>query len=104
MGRSAADQLEYDNAFKSAKFKLEFALDNEDALLSVRGGEGCLKAAEDFWDRMLLIEKGQSTEQFTPAMFSYIDGIYEKTWKGAGEQSVGRHIDKKRKGLRYGHQ
>lgn len=104
MGKSNEQQLEYDRALKNAKVKLEFILDNERALLRVRSGAEKLKAAQSFWDRLERIETKQSMEDFTPGMFSYIDGIYEKTWQGLGESHVNTHIDKKRKGINYGHQ
>ncbi len=102
MPRSEQQQIEYDRAIKSAKFKLEFTLDNESALLRVRGGGEKLKAAQSFWDRIERIQSKTSTEELTPGMFSYIDAIYEKTWSGLGEKSVNTHIDKKPRALRYG--
>lgn len=102
MPRSEQQQIEYDRAIKSAKIKLEFTLDNENALLRVRKGDEKLKAAQSFWDRIERIQKGESMEEISPGMFSYIDAIYEKTWSGLGEKSVNMHVDKKPKGLRYG--
>jgi hypothetical protein len=96
MSRSAADQLEYERAVKNARHKLQFILDNESALLRVRNGRKKLDDAIDFWDR---IERG---DDMTPGMISYIDGIYEKTCQGLGLPHMNVHIDKKRKGLRYG--
>ena len=104
MAKSEQQQLEYDRALKSAKFKLEFTLDNERALLRIRGGSEKLKAAQSFWDRLERIEKKETMEEFTPGMFSYVDAIYEPTWQGLGESHVNTHIDKKRKGINYGHQ
>lgn len=96
MGRSAADQLEYERAVKNARHKLVFVLDNEKALLSRRGGEKKLSDAKDFWDR---IERG---DDMTPPMITYIDGIFDTTCAGLGLPHISRHIDRKRKGVFYG--
>ncbi len=38
----------------------------------------------------------------TPNQYNFIDGIYESVMKNAGLPAVDLHIDKKRKGLKYG--
>lgn len=98
MGRSTEQQNEYDRAIDLAKGKLEFILDNEKGLLRVRNGQNKLEAAESFWDRI------EAKKELTPGMLSYIDGIYEATCKGSGLPHMNVHIDKKRKGLNFGHQ
>lgn len=40
-------------------------------------------------------------DEFRENQLSYIDGIYEKTMKGLGFDSVSLHGDRKAKGLRY---
>ena len=80
----------------TARTQIDMILANEEALLSVRGGTKKLQAAKDF-DRMLT-----NGESLTPGQYSYIDAIYEAMWRGAGHESVKTHIDKKRKGLRFG--
>lgn len=44
----------------------------------------------------------ERNEKFTPNQLSYIDGIYEKVMAGAGFDAVSVHVDKKKKGLRFG--
>ena len=84
------------HAVNSARLQLQFILDNRHHLQKVDRTGRKLQAAEEFQERM---NRG---EQLTPAQFAYIDGIYEATWKGLNLPSVGAHIDRKRKGLRYG--
>lgn len=53
-------------------------------------------AAKEFYDMYL------RREPFSENQMNYIDGLYEQVMKGAGLPSCNLHIDKKRKGLRYG--
>lgn len=41
-------------------------------------------------------------EHFTPYQLSFIDHLYEKCMKNAGLPSVNVHVDRKKRGLRYG--
>lgn len=42
-------------------------------------------------------------ESFSPSQMNFIMNIYEKTWEGANMPSIRMHIDRKRRGLRYGY-
>lgn len=96
MPRSAEYQQEIDRAHRLAKHNLEIIFANEKHLLTVRNGAKKLADARDFHGRLV---RG---EELTPNSLSYIDGIYEKTMEGANLPAVRLHVDKKRKGLRYG--
>lgn len=82
-----------EQAQRSAREQLKIIMANKEKLLSVRNGQRHLLAAIQF---------SETKEEFTPNQLAYIENIYEKIWKGAGFESVDRHIDKKKKGLRYG--
>jgi len=83
-------------ALNTARVQLDMILANEDRVLKVRNGAEKVKAARDF---DALLKRG---EMLTPGQLSYVDGIYEAMWRGAGYDSVNLHIDKKGKGLRFG--
>ena len=82
-----------EQAQRSARANLDFILQNKKWLLKVRNGEKYFRDAQSI---------SKQKEQFTPSQLSYIEGIYEKTMKGAGFESCDLHIDKKKRGLRYG--
>ena len=81
-------------AVASARASLDMILANTRHLLRVRKGAEKLKAAQDF-DAML--KRG---EDLTPGQLSYIDGILEAVWDGAGYESVNVHHDKPRFSMR----
>ncbi len=82
-------------AQSSAKESLLIISENEDHLLEVRNGRKHIEAARNFRQ---MIERG---EQLTPRQLSYVDGILEMCYKGAGHESVNLHVDKKRRSLKY---
>jgi hypothetical protein len=82
-------------AVNTARVQLDMILANEDCVLKVRNGAEKVKAARDF-DALL-----KHGEALTPGQLSYIDGIYEATWKGAGFDSVNAHHDKPTGTLRH---
>lgn len=82
-------------AQKSAKAQLLVIMANLHHLNKVRKGpELCHRAR-------LFNEKVNRDEKLSENELSFVDGIYEKVWKGAGYESCTLHIDKKRKGLRF---
>jgi hypothetical protein len=83
-------------ALSSAQIQIDFVLANLQHLRKVDKNQRMETAVLNFED----ILKGG--DMLTPGQFSYLDGIFEKTWKGANYESVNVHADKKRKGLRYG--
>jgi hypothetical protein len=80
-----------DQQQRSAREKLKFILANKKYLLKVRNGSKLAYDAEDI---------SKQKHDFTEGQLSYIDGIYEKVWKGYGEESAGVKHDIK-KVLRY---
>ena len=82
-----------EQAQRSARANLEFILTNKKWLLKARKGDQLLKAAESM---------NRQKEELTPNQMSFIENIYEKTMSGAGFDSCNLHVDRKRKGLRYG--
>ena len=80
-------------AQRSARANLQFILSNKKHLLKVKGGEKLIQAAENM---------SRWKEDLTPNQISFIESIYEKTFAGAGFESCELHIDRKRKGLRFG--
>jgi hypothetical protein len=91
------DRYSRDNerALASARANLNMILANAHHLLKARKGAEKLKAARDF-DAML--KRG---EDLTPGQMSYIDGILESMWDGAGYESVNVHHDKPKGQLRH---
>jgi len=83
-------------ARRGASDTLAFVLTQKHALVAIRGGPKLIADAEDMFKRL---ERGG---EISPAAYTYIDDIYEKTMKALGLPSVNKHIDKKPRGLRYG--
>lgn len=83
-----------DQALASARAQLNMILANTKHLLKVRGGADKLKAAQDF---DVMLKRG---EDLTPGQRSYIEGILEAVWDGAGYDSVNVHYDKPRFSMR----
>lgn len=79
----------------SAIIQIEFALNNLDALRSKDKDHSKERALFSF--AIML----RNDETFTGGQLKYIDGIYETVMKGYNLPSVGMHIDKKRRGIRY---
>jgi hypothetical protein len=82
-------------AMGTARVQLDMVLVNEEYLLRIRGGFEKLKAAKDF-DAML--KRGES---LTPGQLSFVEGIYEAMWRGAGYTSINVHHDKPKGQLRH---
>jgi len=85
-----------EQANKSLKAMLRFILDNRHQLAKVDKGNRMVRAAVEMNQ---LLRDGID---LTPGQRSYVEGIYEATHKGAGYESCGVHVDKKRKGMRFG--
>lgn len=83
-----------DLVLAAIRANLNMILANAKHLLKVRNGAVKLKAAQDF-DAML--KRG---EDLTPGQRSYIEGILESVWDGAGYESVNVHHDKPRFSMR----
>jgi hypothetical protein len=84
------------SADKSIRVQMQFILDNIDHLGVVDRRGTKVKLAQQIADKMIRNEELLEWER------SAIDGLYEDTWKGYGMPSVQKHIDKKRKGLKFG--
>lgn len=84
-----------DQAQKSAKAQLEVIMANLKHLEKVRNGSELCKRAREFNDIV------KRNVKLSPGQLSFVEGIYEKMWKGAGYESCTLRIDKKRKGLRF---
>lgn len=84
-----------EQAQKSAKAQLQVIMANLEHLKKVRNGSVLCDKARLFNDKV------NRNEKLSPNEISFVDGIYEKMWKGAGYESCTLHIDKKRKGLRF---
>jgi hypothetical protein len=84
-----------EQALATARVQLDMILANTKHVLKVRNGEEKLKAAQDF-AAMLNLGEG-----LTPGQLSYIDGIYEAMWSGAGYESINVHHDKPKGQLRH---
>jgi hypothetical protein len=84
------------SADKSISFQVQFILDNIEHLEAVDRRHTKVKLAQQIGNKM------KNGEQLLEWERAAIDGLYEDTWKGYGMPSVQRHIDKKRKGLRFG--
>jgi hypothetical protein len=81
-------------ALASARANLNMILANTRHLLKVRKGEEKLKAAQDF---DAILKRG---DDLTPNQMSYIEGILEAVWDGAGYPSANVHHDKPRFSMR----
>lgn len=91
--RYASDKA---TAKTTAEFQLNFIGDN---LKHLRKVDKTGKYERDYMDIAHRFKQG---EELMPNTLSYIDSIYEKVWKGANFASVNTHVDKKRRGLRFG--
>lgn len=85
-----------DQARRTALDQLRIILANEKHLRSRRDGKKLMEAARSMKTQL---ETGGS---LSPKQYSYVDGIYEKMMAAAGHDAVPLHVDKKRKGLKYG--
>ena len=83
-------------AESSIKVKLTFAANNMNALRRVPNGERHCEAA------ISLLNQFRAGESLSPAQRNYADALYEKTMRGFELESVTTHVDKKRKGLKFG--
>lgn len=79
-------------AQKTAQGQIEFVMANLASLRKVDKTGKHEKAAKQF---NAIIKSGR---KLTPNQLSYVDGIYEKTMKGAGFPSIGLKIDAKKRG------
>jgi len=85
-----------DQAKRTAIHQCEFILSQADALRRVDRDGRAEKAVKDF---QKLLKAG---ETLSKGQYSYLEGIYEKTMKGMGLESVNVHSDLKPRSLRYG--
>lgn len=84
-----------ERAQNTAKIQIEFCVVNISSLRRIDRKEKMEKALLSF------VEMKSNYEPFTPGQLNYIEGIYEATMKGFDLPSIGLHIDKKKKGIRY---
>ena len=98
LDRKRADRFESDRrvADSTIKLQLQFILANLHHLRKVDKNGRMERAATEFDEAL---EKG---EELTPGQRSYVDGIYEATMSGASLPSISVHVDKKRRGLKFG--
>ena len=75
---------------------MQFIIENIDHLEAVDRRHTKVKLANQ------IASKLQNNETLLDWERSTVDGLYEDTWKGYGMPSVQKHIDKKRKGMRFG--
>jgi hypothetical protein len=96
--RKPADRFssDKDQADASLKAQLEFILANVDRLQAIDQGRRMERAARSF---KVLLDAG---EDLTPRQRAYSESMYEQVMKVCGFQGVDRHIDKKRRGLKFG--
>lgn len=92
---SARFERNHEQAQRSAKAQIEFVSANIHLLAGPKTS-AYLLPVENF---LAMAKRG---EAFTPYQLSFIDGLYERVMKAAGLPSVGVHVDRKRKGLRFG--
>lgn len=85
-----------DQARNTATEQLRIILANTKYLARRRDGKKLIDAAVSMKRQL---DDGQT---LTPKQMSYIDGIYEKVMAAAGHEAVPLHVDKKRKGLKFG--
>jgi hypothetical protein len=86
----------HEQAQRSAREQLRIILANTPALRYVKGGGALAKAAREMDSQI------RNGRPLTPKQMSFIDSIYEKTMRGAGFEAAPVHVDKKRRGLRFG--
>ena len=79
-------------AERSAREMLKTILANKSAFGNIKKGFKLYSDALDISN-----EKGM----LTPGQRNYVENIYEEMWKGKNYESVDRHIDKKKKGLKF---
>jgi len=91
--RYTSDRASADN---SIRVQIQFVMDNMESLQRVDRSGWKRKRANEIFNTLL--HGGELTEYDRRDA----DCLYEAVWKGAGELSIGKHIDKKRKGLRFG--
>jgi hypothetical protein len=98
MDRKPADRFSSDKeqADASLKSQLDFILANVDHLRTLNRGKKMEQAARSF---KILLAEG---ENLTPGQRSYCEGIYETVMRAAGLEGVDRHVDKKRRSLKFG--
>src|SRR5690242_14260020 len=96
MGKTYEQLLAEARAKETIDYHIRFIRDNLHHLRKIDKGGAMERTAQDFIDRHA------AGEVFTPNQMNYVEGLYEKCWKGAGYGSVGLHADKKRRGIRYG--
>ena len=92
---SARFERNHEQAQRSAKDQLKFIEANIERLAGP-GDKGRALAVVNF------SAMAANGETFTPNQLSYIDGLYERVMQNAGLPSVGVHVDRKRKGLKFG--
>jgi hypothetical protein len=85
-----------DQAKRTALHQCEFIIGQVDALRRVDRDGRAEKAVKDF---QKLLKAG---ETLSKGQYSYLEGIYEKTMRGLGLESVNVHSDLKPRSLRYG--
>jgi len=79
----------------TARIQIEFCIVNIEFLRKVDRKKKMENSLISFSEML------KNKEPFTPNQLNYIDGIYEATMKGFNLPSIGLHIAKKKKGLRY---
>ncbi len=79
----------------SVRIMLDHCMANLEHLRKLRRGERYIEAVLSF-DK--IVREG---DELAPGQRSFLEGIYEKSFAGAGYESVSAHIDRK-KSLRYG--
>lgn len=78
-----------------AKEQLLTIAQNEDHLLNTRNGSKNVQTARS------LLQYVNEGGTLTPKQLFLVDGLFEKTFSGAGYESVNLHIDKKRRQLKF---
>ena len=91
--RYTSDRASADN---SIRVQIQFVMDNMESLKRVDRSGWKEKRANEIFNTLL--HGGELTEYDRRDA----DSLYESVWKGSGELSIGKHIDKKRRGLRFG--
>ena len=80
----------------SIRVQLQFVMDNIEQLAKVDKRGNRVPLARRLFKKMLNDEELADWER------AAIDDLYEQTMRGYDLPSVGKHIDKKRRGLRFG--
>jgi hypothetical protein len=81
-------------ANNTARVQITFILDNQEALRCYKGGEKKLSDLKD-------IQEALDRDELTARQMSYLDAIYEATFKALGFPSVNTHWDRPRVNLRH---